>query len=457
MNSTIARTLHQMICALGERPHSAPLYGMVIHEACLDPRQRVEYLADNRDFLPLTMDLQQHKCHLGSWSAWSWLRRNRPVMCHWDGTVAYAINPTDYRLQADNNLPSHIDDPAYPGQAMAEIPLLYSLSYRLGSDRYVFFSEQRLHPAFHAVGFLVLGKLRQSMLIPMFYGSLDPCGRMRSLAGQWSAGTTSGTARQNQFAQDMDVYAQADAIRCASPQSLFFGGALVNVLVDLAVLLARSTDSQGSYGTGVCCGATNDEDISGHWGTLPNPILSQQFYGGNDGRTFTNLFHSTVLGSNMLWQRDPYLLSLHGRLCISEDYHLDLTGLTYQDTGIVLDASGAFASTAVIPTFGAVPTSQLAGTTQSGYCGQIYASSQVEAACARFGCCRSGNGAGFFAKSMNHSMKNGGRNRDGLPVTQSRKIDPTFSWWWNFGCSLMLPGTPLTKSKEVDAHGENFA
>ena len=36
----------------------------------------------------------------------------------------------------------------------------------------------------YAVGFNVLGKERDYMLIPMFYGSIDSNGKMRSIAGQ---------------------------------------------------------------------------------------------------------------------------------------------------------------------------------------------------------------------------------------------------------------------------------
>lgn len=433
--------IHQHVLDLLCRPPTErpPIYGMVIQEDQPNPTQRVTYLADNRTFTPLQMDLQHHTIQYGSWSTFSWLRRNLPVMCDFDGHIDYILDPADYTRHWGTTTPSDIANPTYPGQAMAVIPKLYSVSYHLGSERYFFLCEEPVSPLFQAIGFQVDGIERDYMLIPMFYGSVDEQGRIRSLAGQWSAGTISGTAAQNRYGIDMDVRAQAEVIASSSPYGLFFGGPLVNVLTDLAILLSHSTDSQTAYGRGVSQIATTDADCSGHWGTCPNPLLHHQFYGGCDGRTFTNLFHSTVLGSYMLWQRDPYLLCDHGHLKVTVDYRLDLTGKSQIETGTILNSSGAFSKTYDVDQFGSIPISESVSTYETGYCDQIYSSGTVMSFCSRFGCCRSGTRAGLHAKSMNHAAYNRGWNRDGLPLEQATKIDQSFSWWWNFGCSLMLP------------------
>ena len=128
-------------------PDDAPIYGMVIHEASdLNPSTRVEYL--------------------------DWLKANVPVMCNWDGGIDYFLDPDDYTKKADgtNSDAANID---YAGDAMAIVKKIYKKEYKVGNDRYVYFCERKVDDDFHAVGFNVLGKERDYMLIPMFYGSID--------------------------------------------------------------------------------------------------------------------------------------------------------------------------------------------------------------------------------------------------------------------------------------------
>ena len=191
---------------------------------------------------------------------------------------------------------------------MAVAKLIYTCTYCIGHDRYVYFCDRKISDDFEPIGFNVRGTIREYMLIPMFYGYKDARGRLRSIAGQYSAGTITGHHTQNRDGIDMDTQAQYLAVLRASAGSLFFGGSLVNVLTDIAVMLSKSTDTQASYGTGMSKSYTADSDHSGHWGTIPEPVLSAQFYGGADEKTYSTIFHSTVLGTYMLWQRDPYTI-----------------------------------------------------------------------------------------------------------------------------------------------------
>ena len=162
----------------------APIYGMVIHEASdLNPSTRVEYLGANKDFTPMSMNMSTHAMNYGSWADWDWLKANVPVMCNWDGGIDYFLDPDDYTKKADgtNSDAANID---YAGDAMAIVKKIYKKEYKVGNDRYVYFCERKVDDDFHAVGFNVLGKERDYMLIPMFYGSIDSNGKMRSIAGQ---------------------------------------------------------------------------------------------------------------------------------------------------------------------------------------------------------------------------------------------------------------------------------
>lgn len=419
-----------------------PVYGMVIHEADdLDPGTRVSYLGANRDFTPLKAGLDNQSTDYGDWADWEWLRENKPVMCDWDGRIDYELDPEDYRKKAGSGTPSDVFDLSYEGNAMAVVRKIYTCSYTLEHNRYVYFCGGQVSEDFRPVGFNVRGIVREYMLIPMFYGSKDEKGRLRSLAGQSSAGTITGHRTQNRDGIDMDTAAQFLAVQASSAGNLFFGGPLVNVLTDIAVMLAKTTNTQAAYGTGMsnCC--TSDDDHAGHWGTQPNPILNSQFCGGTDEHSFSNLFHSSVLGSNMLWQRDPYTLLVHGHLKVSPDYRFDLTGESYVDTGCVLDRGDYYAAFDVVLDYGFVPCPDIVGSDSTGYCDHIYANPEVVSVASRFGCCRSGSKAGLFARSMNHSGFNrDGMNEEGEPLETVVELDESFSWWWNFGCSLMQAG-----------------
>lgn len=274
-------------------PDDAPIYGMVIHEASdLNPSTRVEYLGANKDFTPMSMNMSTHAMNYGSWADWDWLKANVPVMCNWDGGIDYFLDPDDYTKKADgtNSDAANID---YAGDAMAIVKKIYKKEYKVGNDRYVYFCERKVDDDFHAVGFNVLGKERDYMLIPMFYGSIDSNGKMRSIAGQWSCLTASGSAADNATGKAIGTAEQYTAIQAASSKALFFGGALTNTLADICILLSKSTDSQTAFGSGMC--STYVEDKTQHYGTKINTVIGGgQFYGSNDNKSFNKIFHSCV-------------------------------------------------------------------------------------------------------------------------------------------------------------------
>ena len=122
-----------------------PVYGMVIHEASdLNPASRVEYLGKNADYTPLKVDLTRHCVDYGAWRDWPWLKANTPVMCDWDGHIDYYLDPTDYTKKAGSNEPSDVANLEYEGNAMAVAKLIYTCTYRIGHDRYVYFCDQQI-------------------------------------------------------------------------------------------------------------------------------------------------------------------------------------------------------------------------------------------------------------------------------------------------------------------------
>lgn len=404
-------------------PDDAPIYGMVIHEASdLNPSTRVEYLGANKDFTPMSMNMSTHAMNYGSWADWGWLKANVPVMCNWDGGIDYFLDPDDYTKKADgtNSDVANID---YAGDAMAIVKKIYKKEYKVGNDRYVYFCERKADDDFHAVGFDVLGKERDYMLIPMFHGSIDSNGKMRSIAGQWSCLTASGSTADNTNGKAIGTAEQYAAIKAASSNALFFGGALTNTLADICILLSKSTNSQAAFGSGMC--STYVEDKTQHYGTQINTVIGGgQFYGSNDNKSFNKIFHSCVMGSYMLWQRDPYMLLINGRIKVSPDYTYDLTGAAYLDTGVDFkpgDTSYHYYPTfRVAKDFGAIPCTDMkdVSTSATGYCDATWGNAEGVRVSLRFGNGDHGAAGGLFARAL---------------------LDVAAHAWWSCGASKLLP------------------
>lgn len=379
-------------------PTDAPIYGMVIHEASdLNPATRVEYLGANKDFKPMSMNMATHAMDYGSWADWSWLKANVPVMCGWDGEIKYYLNPDDYTKKADGTA-SDVSNANFAGNAMAVIKKIYKKEYKVGSDRYVYFCERQVDPDFQPVGFNVKGKVRDYMLIPMFYGSIDGNGRMRSIAGQWSCLTASGSSSDNSSGTAIGTTEQNTAILKTSASGLFFGGPLTNTLADICVMLTRSTDSQSSFGSGMC--SSYVEDKAQHYGTQINKVVGGgRFYGSDDNKSFNKIFHSAVLGSYMLWQRDPYMVAVNGRIKVSTDYTYNLSGDGYLDTGCNVTANHYNATMHVVKGFGAIPSEEIEGTSATGYCDHTWVNATITAVSLRFGNCDDGLDDGLWART----------------------------------------------------------
>lgn len=421
-------------------PLDKPVYGMIIHEQTdLDPESRVEYIGANKDYTPMKMNMETHVMDQGGWAGWNWLKGVVPVMCDWDGGIDYYLNPDDYSQKLDGT-ESDVSDIEYDGNAMVVYPLIYTCEYKQGTDRVVLFCENKINDDFLPIGFNVGGTVRPYMLGPMFYGSIDDQGRMRSIADQWSCLTASGNATDVTDASigtltktaGITTEVQWQAIQKTSKNGLFFGGPLTNTLADILVMLAKSTNSQEAYGGGMSHSNVAGSYLTEAAGTKENHYNTKQnevvdggmFYGSNDNKSFNKIFHSIVLGSMMLWQRDPYMVMKGGRIKVSTDYTYDLTGENYLDTGIDFKPGNTnphyYPSYHVVKGYGPVPdvSGKDKGSSSTGYCDATWANADGERVSLRFGVCPSGLRAGLWARTVGDAASAAG---------------------WNNAASLLLP------------------
>lgn len=387
-----------------------PIYGFIEHNATLAPGSRIEYIGMNKNWNPITIT-KGGGYSLGDWADFPWLKGNRPWMVKSDGTPDYRLNPDDYTLKEDGTA-SDVANTDYDGGAFAWCPKIYKREYMAGDDRYVLFSMTE-RDGFEPVGFKLGTEEVEGVWLPMFYGSIVDS-KMRSLSGlqpDYSKATA----------------AQKTAIDAFGTRARFFGGSVMNTLIDLEILLAKTTQLQGFYGNGNSSGY--DASLTPTMGVKENAVIGGgQFYGTTDSKSLNKIFHSIVLGSYQQWMRDPYLLLVNGRYKVSPNYEYDLTGNTYTDTGISLEEiykadesqnTGMFYPHKyhTIPSFGALPVGPYNGSSSTGGCDGLWQNCEITAVALRFGRC----GYGAYA---------GGRSLD-LSTTAATA-------GWSLGSALLL-------------------
>lgn len=393
-----------------------PVYGFIEHMDELDPTKRIEYIGANANYSPLTVDVAEtHVATYNEWANFPILKANKPWMVRSDGTPDYQLLETDYTKKEDGTTDSDVTNTEYDGGAFSWLIKHYKYEKNYGSDRVVMYSMTP-RPGFEPVGFTDGDNNElEGLWIPMFYGAtviLNSTTRMTSLSGL-----------QPDHSKTTDQ--QKTLIDAFSTRARFFGGAVINVIADLLMMWAKTTDVQLAYGFGNMSGYVDDSTV--YYGVLQNAVVSGgQFYGTNGGKALNKILHSIVLGTYQQWQRDPYTLCYNGKILVSPNYTYDLTAATYKDTGLIIpnnsDSGWVYPHKyKTIPNFGSFSYgppyrgSQTTGGTDGLY---IRAEqSTFSAVSRRFGSCSNGRLDGPRAVSLNAAA------------------DYTD---WNFGSSVLL-------------------
>lgn len=296
-----------------------PIYGFIEHNNIYNSSQRIEYTDENQDYTPITVDKTTGAVDYGSWGSFPWLLNNNPYMVKSDGTPAYALDPNDYARYYDGTLSeSDVANTLYDGGAFSWASKIYKQEYMSGNDRVVKFSLTA-REGFEPVGFYDSNNNElEGVWIPMFYGALVN-GKLMSISG-----TNPYEENENYPSTAIDN----TVIESVSTRARYFGGAILNTLIDLAIMFGKSVNFKSVYGTGV------EYDNSGTVKLKPNAIVGGgQFYGTSNKNSFIKMFHS-IVWSNMLALKDPYAITKNGKLYISRNYVYDDEADGYDYTGI---------------------------------------------------------------------------------------------------------------------------
>ena len=374
------------------------IYGFIEHMDILAPGQRIEYTGANKDYSPITVNKETGQASYNSWANFPWLLANKPYMVHSDGTADYRLNENNYAQKEDGSA-SDVANAAYDGGAFAWAMKIYKQEYTVGSDRVVNFSISK-RDGFEPIGFIdPSNRELEGVWIPMFYGTIIS-DKMKCISG-------------NQPCYNTATAAEKTAIDAFGSKAKFFGGAIVETLIDLMILFAKTTDLQAAYGNGNCSGY--DASLAPTYGVKQNAVVGGgQFYGTSDGKSLNKIFHSIVLGSYNQWMRDPYVVCVNGKVKVSKNYNYDLTGAAYEDAGIThgkINDNAAYGPVyahifRTIGGFGALPAAPYKGSTALGGCDGMWVNTGITAVALRFGACANGLAAGPRALSLNGTAGN---------------------------------------------------
>lgn len=359
------------------------IWGFIEDNDILDPEKRITYIGDAVGKVPMTIeDAATGKVNEGTWGDFIGLLDNHPWMVNFDGVPDYRLQDNDYTKKLDGSA-SDVSNTNYKGGAYAWIRRIYKSETTIGSKRIVSFSFVK-RDNYEPIGFVDSNNnVLEGVWIPMFYGSPDSNGKMRSLAGM-------------QPSHDHNADYEHTAISACGARHRFYGGGIAKTLEDIEIMLCKSSNVPGVIGTGNCSGYNEAATPAGTNGVLANAVLGNgRWFGTTTGKQLNKYFHSIVLGSYQQWMRDPYCLLVNGEYKVSKNYTYDLSGNSFEATGIKLPESGGpfyphFYKT--IPGFGSVPINSdgYKGSTSLGGCDGFWVNISGVMVSLRFGCCAYG-------------------------------------------------------------------
>lgn len=317
------------------------LFGYYEDKTDSNPETRIHYIEMNADFEPMRCVATA----AGGWNSGDWtedncwiLKGNKPFMVHYDGTIDYELDHSDYSKKKDGSA-SDISNTAYAGNAMATIPLIWVKRYTEGNKQYHLFCDIQLDEDFHAYAHTRAdGSIEPYTFYPMFGGALVS-GKLRSIAGQTQLNNVAGATEI--------TYAKANG-------ELWNVGyySIIQLRWELETLFTRSTNKQDACGYGNYKDGIGADFLS-KTGTL---LTGGRFWGHgstvNKPRKF--LHCEQQMGT---WERINGWLYVGGKHYIKQYEPYNETGVGYINTGISMSGENAkYIKETILTDNGELPT-----------------------------------------------------------------------------------------------------
>lgn len=382
-------------------PDPYDYYGMIIHQSIQTPQSRIEYIGKNASYTAMSVNQNTGEVNYGSWSTMPTIADNKPAMIQRDGTFDYWLDENDYTKKEDGTA-SDVANINYVGNAFAWFPAMWMKVIENGTDLEVRFAYEKLENDYYEV----CPANSEGVWLPMFYGSPDSNGYMRSIANTSVLGGVTNNSTTD---------AQNTAIKKNGTDYYFLGGKLLDCISLLCMMWFKTTNSD-DIGKGNQDGY-NASAPDGRYGTKSNPVVDGgQFYLTSSGTTANKILHSLPLATYDVWLRNPYWVVDNGSIKVSKDYSYDTSGSSYTASGLTIPSSGYIKELTYVNGYGLVPKSTGAGTA-TYYCDYLYVNASIVAVPFSLGRCANGRSAGLRASGC--SFAAGGSS-------------------WDVGCALFL-------------------
>lgn len=355
------------------------LYGFKLDQNESNPTSMITYLSDcdNKYYESAKMNYTTDTFDYGDWTNAWFIKKLKPCMLKYDGTIDYELDKNDYTKKLDGTA-SDVANASYGGNAMVGIPKVYWKIVDNGDNTAnIYICDKKIDSDFHCWSHIDNnGNEIDYCYMPIYNGS-NVNSVLRSISGKApmvnkTATTEITYAKSNNTGSDIIWYTE-----------LFNDRMLINLLL---LLIGKSTDTQTVFGTG-----NNNSYVSAsntgikNTGTMNTKGL---FWGNQDNKSGVKVFGMENFYGNV-WKRIGGWISDRGTQKIKMTYGQSDGSTTdgYNETGsgyIVIGnstpigTSGGYISKMLITDNGLIPTIA-SGSATTYYCdGLWFNNSQVD-------------------------------------------------------------------------------
>lgn len=224
--------------AYSEYDLSGNTYGFHFNGNESDPTKIIEYVGKNAEYTPVSYNFSNHTMNMGDWSKAFFIPK--PCVLNFDGTVKGYLQENDFtKLEDGSAAPTLTTE----GNCMMEWPQIWLKIVPDNGDT----SSATVHIASYQVDdtytcyncYDESGTLKKHFYTPIYMGSIDSSGRLRSVSGQIAAGQ-GAAADQRAAAKKNGTGVGYDIETWVDRQTIIF----------LLWLIGHSTDTQAVFGAG---------------------------------------------------------------------------------------------------------------------------------------------------------------------------------------------------------------
>ena len=293
------------------------LFGYDIALNTADPEDRVTYPSDvdNYGFTPVKMNFGS-SFNYGGWNfAPGEKFMPRPCMLNSNGTVAYYLNPDDYKKKSGGET-SDVTNTSFDGNAMIEWPKIFTKRWEADGIYHFRCSDVQEDDSWECwSNYDRLNNQIDHFYTPIYFGSLSSVGtrKLRSLSGQSNAVSSVAETEINYAkANGDDWYTEVLADRL--------------LIQDLLVMMAKSTNCQVAYGYG-----RSNTNSSTNTGTMDTRGM---FWGSNNKSDGVKVFGMEHFWGN-IWRRTAgwMLVNATQKVKLTRGTHDGTSASDYNTTG----------------------------------------------------------------------------------------------------------------------------